>query len=278
MKHLFAIALIAILLASCKKNSNQENPYVVGCKAENIYFKDDSTNIETSEVDTFSDVRTKCYMVYTTNTHFAYSTRLELFSPDDNLLMVVSQCSECCDFEGYKFAYDSIGRLKSVASVILSEEKATSDYNQFLLKEMMRLYLEDDSCSKKYEIGRDESGNVVSVGNLYDDYDCSFEYGVYDVDDFWESDLHGGDVYFVVAMKRKDRSNAYGSFVDVYYVDGKIAVEAAYWNDKLIKALIYDKNGRVSSLCGNEMTPLDLVLSYYCNEYECSKPWYFWQE
>ena len=265
----FCFAILLTILASCNNNGN--NIFNIGCKAENIYSKNDSSYQGYFETDTFLDNVTKCYMTATINNMSAQNVRRELYSPEGNLLMALGMCSECCVAVGYKFYYDSLGRTKSVSHVCLD------DYDdEDMLQEMIRHYCNTDSATLNFEIGRDSIGRVNRIGNLtnLDAYDV--EYGIYDGSSFWCSDIDGGDIYFVVILHVKEREMEYGTAVDLYYVNGKLAAEAAFWNGKFIKCLTYQRNGRVAAKYGNHKAPLDIILSEYCYGYDECLPWYCW--
>ena len=260
--------LVGLLLLAFGCDNKKDDAFRIGCSAEKIYWKGDSIRSEGVEIDTLIDENTKCYLVSTAKTTCP-NVRLELFSSENNLLMALGLSSESCYPTGYKFYYDSLGRTVQVSWVGMAIDAYDGE---FLLKEMIRLYCNDDSSWSRYDIVRDSSGNVIKIGDVDGCLDYDLSYGVYDGESFWESDLSGGDIHFVVVMKKKDRSVEKGTFVDRYYADGKLAVEAAYWNDKLIKCLTYGNYGDVVYFHGNEKNPLSLCLDG--NSFCLGVPWY----
>ena len=249
-----------LLLAFGCDNNKDDSLRIISCSAEKIYWKDDSTHLGSVEIDTFVDENTKCYLVSTIKKSFP-NARFELFSSENNMLMVLGMCSEVGYPVGYKFSYDSLGRTERVSWVEVGGGNSINEYDgEYLLKEMIRLYCNNDSSWSKYDIVRDSSENVTRIGDIDDCHDYDLSYGIYDGAYFWESDLDGGDIHFIVVMKKKDCSIKYGTTIDVYYMDGKIAVEAAYWNNHLIKCLTHKRNGCVGCIYDNEMTPLEICL------------------
>lgn len=254
----FCASMMLLFISGCK---NEQNDILeIGCSAEKIYWKNDSVYWESVAVDTVFDEDTKCYLVSTIKYTFP-NARFEFFSSEDNLLMALGMCSEVGYPVGYKFSYDSLGRTERVSWVEVGGGNSINEYDgEYLLKEMIRLYCNNDSSWSKYDIIRDSLGNVIKIGELDDCYDYDLSYGVYDGEYFWESDLDGGDIHFIVAKKKKDRSIKCGTAIDVYYMDGRLAVEAAYWNDHLIKCLTHKRNGCVGCIYDYEMTPLEICL------------------
>lgn len=270
---ILCLAFVAMIVAGC---DSSKSSYEIGCKAEKVYFKNDSSYMWHLEKDTLMDDETKCYYVTTFQAPGVMNYRCELFSPEHNLLMVLGMCSECCIAQGFKFSYDSIGRTSCVAYVQIDQwELEGENEDTSMFNEMLRLYNNNDSAWTRHEIKRDSCGRVVRIGNLIcpDDYDC--EYGVYDSGNFWYGDVDGGDVHFIVKIHEINDSNMPMSTYDLYYMDGKLAVETLCWNGKVVKSIAYRQNGRAAALYGNEKTPLDIVLNDCCLQYFCGKSLFY---
>lgn len=271
-KNIYFCLIGLLLLAFGCDNNKDDSLRIIGCSAEKIYWKDDSTHLGSVEIDTFVDEHTKCYLVSTIKKSFQ-NARFELFSSENNLMMALGLCSEVGYPVGYKFSYDSLGRTERVSWVEMGGGHSIDEYDgEYNLKEMLRLYFNNDSLWSMYDIIRDSSGNVVRIGDIDDCHDYDLSYGVYDGANYWESDLSGGDIHFIVVMKYRDRSMKNATIVDRYYVDGKLAVEAAYWNSKLIKCLTYKRNGSAGYFIDNKENPLNLCLHGY-SSFD-GVPWY----
>lgn len=261
----FCFAFAALIIVGCGNNSKPS--YEIGCKVEKVFFKNDSVSMGSLGSDTLWDDETNCYYVKTEQVFGVMNSRYEIFSPEHNLLMVMGKSSECFIAQGFKFSYDSIGRTTCVTYVQIDQDELEgTNEDTTMFKEMLRLYGNNDSAWIKYEIKRDGRGHLVRIGDLNClDYSAC-EYGVYDGHNFWFSDIDGGDIHFVVIMHEGEHSDKPKSTFDLYYVDGKLAVETLCWNGKPVRSIVYHHNGRFAAIYGNENAPLDIALCDYCLE------------
>lgn len=269
MKYIYrflCVAIVALFVASC--DIGTKPLYEIGCKAEKIFFKDSCKVEDGFFIDTLWDEKTGCYYVETYSNNSMY----ELFSPEHNLLMVLGKSSECFCANGFKFHYDSVGRTDCVACVkIECDGLSCLDNDAFILKEMIRLYGNNDSAWTRYEIERDSCGQVIRVGDMNGSDLYEIEYGVYSGMNFWVSDIDGADLHFVVVKREKEPLDKIRPTFALYYVDGKLAVETLRKHGEPIKSVAYHHDGRVAALYGNEKSPLDIALGDYVLKYFSDK-------
>ena len=170
---------------------------------------------------------------------FAFTNYCALYTPANNLKLVLACCSESLDLYGYKVDYDEDGNVRAVTRVQEVEVPDASGYNPRLLKS----WVKDRSLEgQRFEISRDDNGTVTSVGDIYVPYGYTAKYFIKEWGPFWDSDINGGVLGFFVLLEADEKQGK--SAVDYLYFDGNLIAELAYWNGTFIKALYYNCEGR----------------------------------
>lgn len=167
---------------------------------------------------------------------FAFSSHYTLYSPKHNLCLILSGCSECAELNGYKIKYAENGRVSEVTEVNYEIE-----YDLSNIKVLKRVMKEKSMEGAHFLFERDEYGILKNIGNIEVPSDYTAYYYIQEWPGFWDYDIYGGEVAFIVLLEADDKANK--SAVDILYVNGKLAAELAYWNGVFIKALYYDDKG-----------------------------------
>lgn len=237
-----AVALVvsAITLNSCNGSSFGYDPE----GAEVIYSPIEINEDEFSREDLVDREgftgRSIEHRVYASTDYCA------LYTPANNLKLVLAGCSECCVLNGYKVDYNKDGSVQSVTLVNDVELPDTPGYDPRLLKS----WVKDPSLEgQRFEISRNADWTVTSIGNIHVPYNYTAKYFIKEWGPFWDSDIHGGDLGFFVLLEADEKEGR--SAVDYLYVDGSLIAELAYWNGEFIKALYYNCEGQFYGIDDN---------------------------
>ena len=237
-----AVALVvsAITINSCKGSSfgyDPEGAEVIYCPIE--INEDEFSREDLVDREGFTSRSIEHHV-------FASTDYCALYTPANNLKLVLAGCSECCDLHGYKVDYSKDGSVLAVTQVNDVELPVTPGFDPRLLKS----WVKDPSLEgQRFEISRNEDGTVISIGNIHVPYGYTAKYFIKEWGPFWNSDLHGGDLGFFVLLEADEKEGK--SAVDYLYVDGRLIAELAYWNGKFIKALYYNFEGRFYGIDDN---------------------------
>lgn len=254
----FAILTLAFLAISCAGSDGSGNDPV---DAERIY-EPDTTAALTKYVD-----KGGYKMVYNEEPFNCRPHFFALYTPSDNLKLILAACSECGDLAGYKIIYDIDGK---VCDVIVIDD-IEFDQDPYPEKDGIRV-LKNWMNTPEFEgehftIVRDEAKNITSVGSIDVPSGYTASYCIKEWGEFWTSDIRGGKLAFFVQLVEKDKEGR--STVDYLYCDGHLVAELAYWNGAMIKALYYDQKGHFQGIkeeCDSNSIFWDLWKTIYFSD------------
>ena len=260
---LAALFALSIAIISCNAPSDGYDPK----GAESIYDPD-PLDAERYAVNYYTDASGfTCKTVEPLGLPQTYYCAL--YTPADNLKMVLSGCSECASINGYKIEYDKDGLVSSVTQVqgidVLEDEPHFS-------ARLLRSWAKDPTLEgERFVISRDEQGKITFVGDIDVPYDYTAHCFIREWGPFWYSDISGGDIGFFVLLEKDDKEDR--STVDYLYVDGILIAELAYWNGKFIKALYYNREGRFFGIDENRDADV-LEEAHDIHDVVSQYPWY----
>lgn len=264
--------LTPFLFFGCSANTDLDP---VG--AEKISVPDPGRLPEYTDKDGFRSV-------YTVDLIMCKPVYYALYTPADNLKLILAGANQSGEISGYKIMYNADGSVGDIIFISGIDTFApesewvenSEDGNIALLRSCMN---DSDLEGEHFTISRDESGKVTSVGSI--DVPKGFtakywidEFGGEDV--FWMDDIEGGCFAFFVQLTEDDKEGR--STVDYLYCNGRLAAELAYWNGTLIKALYYDEDGHFRGI--KEERDADQVLLDIWRNYDYKNPlkWYLGTE
>lgn len=235
-------SIVLALFASCTKEESRieaNDP----ANAECIFTA--SVDEQSEGFQTYTDTSSDGYQL-TTIQHesFAFTDFYQLTSPNGNLRLVASGCSEACAITGYTIDYTPDGKVSSVNHIgDLDDNEYRKLYDTDGSAEIIRDWLFTSSQSdqtEKYAIQRNESGEVTQVGTVEVPLDYRARYYLSEWGPFWQSDLSGGVLGFFVLLESEETE---GSYVNYLYCNNRLIAELAYWQGKFIKARTYNRSG-----------------------------------
>lgn len=233
----FSLLSLAFIVLGCTASGGWGND---PADAERIYEPDPAAAL--TEYADKGGVR----LVYNEETYNCRPQYYALYTPSDNLKLILAGCSECGELTGYKINYDTDGSVRDVIAVhgieFDQDPFPGKDGIRILKKWMNDTALEGD----RFTIVRNESGDITAVGSIDVPYGYTAEYCIKEWGEFWTSDIRGGDLAFFVQLVQKEKEGR--STVDYLYCDGHLEAELAYWNGVLIKALYYDQGGHYQGI------------------------------
>lgn len=203
---------------------------------------------------------------------YAMTDFYQLTSPNGNIRLVASGCSEACAITGYTIDYAKDGKVSTVNFVgALDDDEYRKLNNTAGGAEIIKNWLFQSSQSdpvERFAILRDESGEVTQVGKVEVPLGYQAKYYLGEWGPFWYHDLDGGVLGFFVLLESKETD---GSYVNYLYCDNKLIAELAYWQGKFIKARTYNRWGvMVRQYSDRDMNVQDQAFS----DYGVSPKWY----
>lgn len=185
-----------------------------------------------------------------------------IYSNDNKLVLIAGKCSESITASGYTFDYNSSGSIRNIWDLKgkeLDEEKMDLPFDAVDIETWMNserekvptYILNYDNFGKLKKI----EGVTVPEGN----YDISVF--VTEGNDFWISDVSGGDVHIVFYYKHasQDTDDIVKDFV---FIDGRIAAEIFY-NGKIY---LYNERGNSVTIVSHndfEENILKIIIGKY---------------
>lgn len=230
-KCLLYLSLFPILLGGCVTDAE---PDPVG--AEAIYSSD-------HELAGYTD-KEGYRLVFNEELYNCLPHYYALYTPANNLKLILACCSECGELSGYKVNYETDGSIREVVAIedVVFSEIEEEPFPERVTTRILKKWVKDqDLEGVHYAISRDDSGIVTAIGDIDVPRGYSASYFITEWGEFWTSDIRGGKLGFFVQLKEDDKEGR--STVDYLYYDGRLVAEHAYWNGVPIKSLSYDRDG-----------------------------------
>ncbi|MGN0228883.1 MAG: hypothetical protein ACI4BH_03645 [Muribaculaceae bacterium] len=264
---IFAIlALCATMLVVGCSGESARQEVVDPEDGEQIFKGYDETELGSDFVRadfTSSDNYTLTTVEHTTH---ASSNYCQLRSPKGSLCLIASGAQESCALTGYRIDYNPDGKVKCVTHIgFLDDEeygklKGGNDDVE-IIKRWMETSRRNDDNNLKFEIERNEEGQVTKVGDLEVPYGFTAKYYLAEWGPFWSNDIFGGCIGFFVELIDEDTE---GSSVNYLYMDNHLIAEKAFWKGTFIKARTYNYMGcMVAKYDDREINLLDQTFYDY---------------
>lgn len=248
---LLIVAMLMAIFSACTNHSPANNDSIKESmwgndpkNAEKVYSLPQKSANQDFEIASYKnpDGSITYHIFHST---FAMTEFYSLYSPADNLRLMVAGPSEMADVYSYLISYNSKGQIDSISVLKPLGDMVADGMSKLTVKSAHDLFQQwiqnKNSIQYSYPVLRDSIGKVVAIGNvaIRDNYKTKLyikEWGP-----FWTSDISGGMLgIFVLQEYQGDKS---GSYVNYLYQGDHLVAELAYWKGTFIKARTYNHDG-----------------------------------
>ena len=180
---------------------------------------------------------------------FAQSYYHLIYDADNRLRLILMACSECDPMYAWIIDYNADYNVEKIT--IVSDPTETNytieleNLSSFadIANWLKQHYLEQPVTESLALDFVRENGHLVKIGGVFVPENHIVEYEFFERKHFWDADIIGGNVFFLIHVYAEDMSGK--GAINRYYLENDLLLDCLYDdNGKFVKAKAFDSKGR----------------------------------